>query len=246
MMICVMVSGFVVAEVPGVLPKGELTKLGSDQFEERQKAYVELKKWSVDNLKTSPELLYKVWAKSENPEVKTRCYVLMKEAAIVRQFGKGQGFVGIVMDVANIAGKEGEPGRSAVRIAEVRANTPAEKSGLKVGDVILGIDDCDFHAESLKQALDAAHGGKPKLVPGMNPRLIRNPVVNVMADYVKSMHPGDEVTLHMLRHGKEVEKKLTLMKRPAYANVDAFGRMLQDSRKDEDDFFEGWLEKMGN
>ncbi len=65
MMICVMLSGFVVAEVPGVLPKGELVKLGSDQFEERQKAYAELKKWSAENLKVSPELLYKIWAKSE-------------------------------------------------------------------------------------------------------------------------------------------------------------------------------------
>jgi len=170
-MICVLFTGFVMAE----LPKEGIKKLASEQFEERQKAYSELKKWSVENLKTSPELLHKVWGESEDPEVKTRCYALMKEAAILRQFGKGQGFVGIVMDVAVIAGEKGKPDRSAVRIAEVRPNTPAEKSRLKVGDVILGIDDCDFHAESLKQALDAAHDGKPKVVPkaipGVAPRI---------------------------------------------------------------------------
>jgi len=257
MIICVMLSDFVMAEVPGVLPKGELEKLGSDQFEERQKAYAELKKWSVENLKTSPDLLYKVWAKSENPEVKTRCYVLMKEAAIVRQFGKGQGFVGIVMEAVMIAGKEGAPGRSAVKIAEVRPDTPAEKSGLKVGDVIRGIDDFDFHAECLKQALDAAHDGKPKVIPKAIPRIApgmrnfqfqiqRDPVVDIMGDYIKSKHAGDEVTLHMLRQGKEIEQKLTLMKRPDYANVNAYGRMSRDPRKEGEDFFERWLKKMGN
>ena len=245
MMICVLLTGFVAAE----LPKDVLGKLGSDQFEVRQKAYAELKEWSVGNLKTSPSLLYKVWAKSKDPEVKSRCYVLMKEAAIVRHFGKGQGFVGIVMSAAVIAGKEGEPDRSAVGITEVRVNTPAEKSGLKVGDIILGIDDCDFHAERLKQALDAAHDGKPKVIPRADPRmgnfqLLRDPVVDIMGDYIKSKHPGDEVTLHMFRQGKKIEQKLMLMKRPAYANVDRFGRMLQDPRKEGDDFFEDWLKKM--
>ena len=65
-----------------------LDQLNSDQFDERNKAYVELMKWAQGNLESSPEQLHKIWRESKQPEVRSRCYEMMKSVAIQRRFGK--------------------------------------------------------------------------------------------------------------------------------------------------------------
>ena len=207
------------------LPDGVVEKLSSDKFEERSGAYAQLKKWSKSNLKTSPEQLHKVWAASKDPEVKTRCYALMKDAVIHRKFGRGKGFVGIMMDPVFIGAKP-QQGKASIgiNIVQVLPNTPAKKADLKPGDLILGIDALDFNnLPEVQQKLD---------------------VRTLFQEYVKSKHPDDVITLHLLRGGKKLDKAVTLMKRPASADR-MFGQQPTNKKSESEAFFENWLKQAG-
>ncbi len=67
------------AAEPTKLPDGVLGKLSSDKYDVREKAYGEMYRWAVKNIKEAPETLHGAWRASEDPEAKTRCYTLMKE-----------------------------------------------------------------------------------------------------------------------------------------------------------------------
>lgn len=200
------------------LPDGSIQKLGSDQFEERQAAYAELKKWTKENIRTSPESLREVWSQSSDPEVKTRCYTLMKEALISRQFGRGKGFVGIMMDLAVIGGQAQGKARACISIVQVVPDTPAQKAGLLVGDRICGVDAVDFNKLPVKDQ--------------------RVDIRSIFQTYVKSKHPDDVITLHLERAGKKMDQEVTLMRRPASADL---GHERKEAQKEGKLFFEQWL-----
>jgi len=193
------------------VPKDLLGDLSSDQFDVRDQAYAGLKKWAKKNVKISPELLHASWVESQDPEVKTRCYVLMKDAAIHRNFGRGRGFVGIRMD----------PRAQGIRVLDVVANTPAQKAGLVVGDVILGVDQLDC------TNLPGQHKKRDNLT--------------LFQEYIKSKQPDDVVVLHLLRGGKKIDKEVTLMKRPASVDQGVFGHQVPDEKAEHDAYFEKWL-----
>jgi len=211
MMVFALVLGGGLSSAAVEVPKDLLGNLSSDQFEVRDQAYAGLKKWSKGNVKISPELLHAVWVESTDPEVKTRCYVLMKDAAIHRMFGRGKGFVGIMMD--RLA--------QGIRVRDVVPNTPAQKAGLVVGDVILGVDQLDFiNRPKQKKKRDA---------------------MTLFQEYIKSKHPDDIVVLHLLRLGKKMDKEVTLMKRPASVDQAIFGHQVPDEKAEHDAYFEQWL-----
>jgi hypothetical protein len=193
------------------VPKDLLGNLSSDQFEVRNQAYAGLKKWSKGNVKISPELLHAVWVESMDPEVKTRCYVLMKDAVILRMFGRGKGFVGIMMERL----------QQGVRVSHVVPNTPAQKAGLVVGDVILGVDQLDFTNRPEPQK--------------------KRDALTLFQEYIKSKRSDDVVVLHLLRAGKKIDKKVTLMKRPASVDQRVFGHQVPDEKAEQDAYFEQWL-----
>ena len=210
-------------------PKNLLDQMNSDQFEARNSAYVKLRKWSQENIKTAPEQLYKAWKSSPYPEVRSRCHELMKETVIQRKFGKGRGFVGIRMEEFVVQDKDRKEPRAGVRITLVMPKTPAEKSGLKINDVVLGVDKLDFGKATVQRQ------GALRMEFG---------TVTRFSDYIQSKQPDETITLHILRNGKKMEIKVTLMKRPASADVDAFGRRVFDQRKEKQEFFDLWMKSM--
>lgn len=220
-LVCVLLTGFVSAEMPGDV----LDKLASGQFKERQSAYAQLEKWAEENTKTSPEALHKAWLASEDPEVKSRCYSLMKGVVIKRRFGKGKGFVGVQMEEIELPGKPGAEARAGVQVKMILPKTPAQKYGLAVNDVVVAIDEVDLSNPPKEWRLNSA--------------------VLVFSHYVQSKQAGDTVTLHIVRGGKRIEKKIVLMKRPASADVDPFGRHRPDGNREAERFFKGWLKEMG-
>ena len=221
------------ATEPAKLPDAELAKLSSDKYDVREKAYGEMYRWAVKNIKEAPELLHGAWRASEDPEAKTRCYTLMKEMVQQRKFGRGKGFVGIRMDEFMVPGKQGALGRAGVRVSLVLADTPAAKAGLKVGDVIVGVDEIDF--SKIPQVRDVRLGG----VIGMGSVL-------KFSDYIQAKQPDDVITLHLIRAGKLMDMKITLMKRPPSAD-DPFGRGdgQNDDKIEADRFFKKWLKEKG-
>lgn len=229
----ILVLGFLAMRISAAeLPREELKGLASDQFTERQMAFANLQSWSLKNKEAAPELLHQVWAESQDAEVKSRCYSLMKEALLLRKFGRGRGFVGILMNSIDVKKElKQEAQHMAVQITEVVANTPAEKAQLRPGDMILKVDHLDFGNLSKKQKV-----GLPLMQGGMDVRPL-------FQEYVKSKQPDDVITLHLLREGKKLQVKVTLMKRPASADrVPYFGQELQEADKKRL-FFDKWLEQ---
>ena len=210
-----------------------LGKMNSDKFEVRDQAYKDLKKWAIENIKTSPEQLHKAWKESEQPEVKSRCYELMKGLVIQRRFGKGRGFIGIRMQETIVK----DPGQkellSGVHVTLVMPDTPGERAGLKMNDVIVGVDKLDFGV--------AKHVHRPQAGAGFNLR-IDSGTVNRFGDYIQSKQPDDTVTLRILRGAKKLEVKVKLMKRPESADVGVLGGV--DRHAEKETFFKTWLKSM--
>jgi len=180
------------------LPPAQLEKLSSDDFEERETAYKAIHEWADQNLTAAPELLYKAWRANEDPEVQSRCYHLMKEMLKLREFSKG--FLGIQMSGVMLPNKpEGQAGREAVSVLNILPNTPAQKVGLRGGDIILRVDKLD-----LSSANNGLNGRQFDLVAVAQ-------AVEKFSDYIKSKKPDEKVTLHLLRRDKRLEKEVVLM-----------------------------------
>ena len=140
------------------LPPALVEQLSSDDFEVREKAYAGLHKWSEENIKASPELLYKAWQGNDDPEAQSRCYNLMRIMVTQRKFGKGKGFLGIQMKGVFLPAMPGKPaGLQAVRVENILDDTPAQKVGLRMGDLIVRVDELD-----LQQANPANLGAEVK------------------------------------------------------------------------------------
>ncbi len=212
------------------LPKGLVEKLSADVYREREQAHADLSRWAEKNSGTSPEILLKAWRASGQPEAKGRLFLLMKESVIRRKFGRGKGFVGIAMDGVLLRGEKGGKPQLAVKITMVLADTPASKVGLKVGDVILGVDDLDFRKEAPRPQ-QARH---PRPQQARHARVL---AVRKCIDRIQSKQPGDVVTLHLMRKGKKLDVKITLVKRPDFIGRGRFGGFRERGEREEKERF---------
>lgn len=225
MLICSAVLLVVANASAQIVPKEALEKMASDEFKVREQGYLDLKKWAKNNAKQAPEILHKTWSGEADPEVKTRCFSIMKDAVILRKFGRGPGFVGVRMEQVMLPpAKAGEAATPGVRITMVLPNTPGQKAGLLAGDVVIKVDDVDF-----KKQRNVEFG---------------NAAVDLMVTYIQSKHPGDIITLHLLRAGKKMEVKVKLMLRPDDVDPDPFGRAAESRSLKQERFFSDWLKEM--
>ncbi len=85
-----------------------------------------------------------------------------------------------------------EPAEAGVRIVEVVAKTPADKCGLKVGDIVTAMDDTS----------------------------IRD--LDTMMEYLAKKKPHDKVTINVLRDGESMELTAELARRPNELNRGEF------------------------
>ncbi len=203
------------------LPPAQLEMLSSDDYEERQSAYKVIQKWSKQHLDSSPELLHAVWKTSDDPEAQARCYSLMLEALRLRRLGKGKGFLGIQMSGVMLPAKpKDQDGRQAVSVNMVLPDTPAQKVGLRGGDMILRVDDLD---------LSSADEG---------PRSVMMAVEKFSA-YIKSKQPEQRVFIHFLRGDKVLTKEVVLMRLDPANDLN-----LELTEAEFEAYFDAWLKKM--
>jgi hypothetical protein len=213
----------VLADVEGGDPKEWLQDLESEEFAVRERAGGKLAKWAEESPDEARELFLGHFRSHEDPEVRMRCSELLRNSVLTEYRGHGKGFVGIAMQEIGIEG-----GGFGVQISRVEPDTPAAKSGLRVGDVI--------------EALD----GRSWDVPGADLRFKAE---------VMSRRPGDKVTLRIRRRGEAqpVDVELELAERPP--GLDALWpqfridpeiarRELEERKKREEDaFFQHWLDR---
>lgn len=107
-------------------------------------------------------------------------------AQIVEKGYVSRGWLGIEIQELSpsLAESFGLKEKKGVLIAGVLRNGPADKAGLEPGDIILKLND---------KEVENAHGA-----------------LNAIAQ----THPGDEIKIHSLRNGKELDLKATVAERP--------------------------------
>jgi hypothetical protein len=175
-----------VAMVDGT-PLAELVPLlGHERFRVREQAQKRLIDQLADQLEAIGDLCYEAYSTSPDPEIRMRARAVLLEL-VQRSSGTGKrGFVGIGLLLHAFFDKNGEV-NFAIRVSQVMPDTPAQKAGLRVDDIITGID---------------------------NTALADKDATQRFMDIVGAMPPGREVTLKYRRDGKDLEAKVTLMPRP--------------------------------
>jgi serine protease Do len=93
--------------------------------------------------------------------------------------------IGIQVLTKNIADELGLKGQKGIRITQIFEPSPAQKAGLKVGDILIAIDD---------EAIEASEESDVEILPAM---IRRYPI-------------GEQVLITLLRKGKKIELKAKL------------------------------------
>jgi len=126
----------------------------------------------------------------------------------------------------------GQAGRQAVRVNQVLPNTPAQKVGLRAGDLILRVDELDLSS--------ANHGVEDRqweLIAGIH-------AIEKFSAYIKFKQPDEKVTLHLLRGDKRMEKEVVLMKFDPPKDLDPEKMKTEFDAFLSEAFLKEWLKKM--
>ena len=190
----VVCAGWVSAQEGDTPPAGLMSKLADTDFKTRQASQEALAEWGRNNLDAGISVFYGTYREAEDPEVRARSRVLLRELVIFKQSGEGKGYLGIRMQAEELM-LEGGRVRSVVRVTDVMEGTPAQKAGLRAEDLIVGIDDLEVRREAS---------------------------LETFGEYVQSRKPRTDVTLHVLRNGKPTDVAVNLMRRPADLEDRAF------------------------
>ena len=118
----------------------ELTGLlGHQRFRVREAAEKHLKDMLGSNPGGVADACYQAYQGQADPEIRMRAREVLLDHVVREQGGASRGFVGIGLMLHAFFDKEGKV-QFAVKVSQVVPGTPAEKAGLKVGDLITSVD----------------------------------------------------------------------------------------------------------
>lgn len=231
-------AGSVFATLPATFceelefPAGQVPELSSESYPNRVAAQKAIQAWADGVRGRAATQILREYEAAEDPETRLRLRELLREAVVSefqRREGAG-GYVGIKMLHARVAipGQK-DPG-GGVTVSWIHPGTPAERAGLQVGDVVIGMADIRW----------PANGDAPK---GFSAE-------------VRKRNPGDRVVLEVLRAGELTSVELTLAARPLSLdqyNASGLGRAVEQGasstdleaaeQQAKDDLLERWLEE---
>lgn len=202
-------SIFTVSAVGEELPS--LGGLRSENFTERQQAATSIVEWAnEDNTGERADLLFEKYLSSQEPEEYRRLTKILLEVHLQHKVDSipqnGPGFIGIDMsqqvrlrfqqrfEQAPLPQQFPDPSRG-VHISKVIPNTPAERAGLKAGDIIVAIDGVSIA------------GAEP-------PERLK--------EIVSKKSPGSKILLSVEREEERLEIEVTLMNGKAVPQEPAF------------------------
>lgn len=193
--------------------------LGNEKFRVREHAQALLLDWARNHVDESLDKLYTHSQNANDPEIRARCLVILRQLVMDQYMLEGKGFVGISRDnrIIEIPGKQNPC--HVVAVTGVRAETPADRAGIKINDMIVSLNGVGW------TDADAS---------------------TVFADQIAAMSPGTKVVLAILRDGKMINVEVILTRRPLSAEPWLFG--VQDDpeaadRAAMDSYFRDWLNK---
>lgn len=169
------------------LPKGSLLGLESTEFKDRQAAELKLLNWCRSYPDGAMIGLLKYSKSANDPEVRDRCFNILRELVGEQYAAEGEGFIGIKLqdEIQAIPGDSKE--RSVIRVTYVHLASPGERAGLRSNDVLTGLNGeswYDVKASTLFQA------------------------------EILKLKPGSRVKLNVLRDAKLMDLEVTLARRP--------------------------------
>lgn len=191
------------------LPPAMVESLKSEKFADRETAEADLLAWSRERPAEAMEELYRQSRVAPDPEVRERCFDVLRGLVNDEYLRNGVGYLGVMMnpmvEPVNVAG-ENQP-RFAIRLIHVEAETPAKKAGLVVGDLLLGVNDTAWRQDHTSKSV---------------------------SDVIQSYKAGAEVTIKLFRGGEVIEMPVVLGRRPAAADLLLLGRFgMRMSPEDE-------------
>ena len=195
------------------LPAKALAGLASQQFRDREIAQVELLAWARLTAPAMDELLRQSRL-AVDPEVRERCLSILRILVTDGYLKEGEGYLGIMLkdDVSDIPGEPRT--RGVIRVLMVQPDSPAEHAGIRVNDLIAGVND-----EIWQEFTFRAN--------------------------IRKMKPRTEVDLKILRDGRWVNVKVTLVRRPVYADNSFFPGQTYNleaaERAAKEAYFRHWL-----
>lgn len=204
----------------GVVPEDIVIRLKDQDFQTRVNAEADLLEWAKSDAGQRAIVLLEKIRQARDPELRQRCHNVLRALAMIDYLRDGDGYLGINMNVvrAEIPQDDGGP-REVIAIVQVIRDTPARRAGLRIGDMIIAIDD---HVLNRDEAL---------------------------ADFqtaIRALEPGREIVLHILRGGEMIEVPVVLGRRPPVGERFFFDDMHDLDRRARNQFFREWLEKLDN
>jgi hypothetical protein len=203
------------------IPSHQLNDLGSPEFRVRERAELELLEWGRKNPESAMSELLSQSQLAVDPEVRERCFVVLRSLVTDEYMKDGEGYIGIALamndDIVTVAG-DPKP-RNAVRVMEVRADSPGQRAGIMLNDLIVALDGEIWRGEA-------------EATP-------------VFRECIKKIKPTTVARLTILRDGELIDLKVTLGRRPLMADQMFLNGQNADMEASEraakEAYFQRWL-----
>lgn len=201
------------------LPAGPLAAMESDEFQVREKAQAELLAWSRKQPQAAMDQLFRMSRSAGDPEVRERCLQVLRALVNDEYLKEGEGFIGIRMqdEMTNVPG-DAEP-RIAIRVIQVVGDSAAQKAGLKINDLIVGMDDKVWREGS---------------------------ALRPFSDGIRQLKPGTRVMLRVVREQQLIDVPVVVGRRPLIADNPFLDERQVDveavEKAAKEAFFRRWLD----
>ena len=201
------------------LPAGPYGDLSSEDFQTRETAQGKLLDWARKSKVDTTDGFFRLSRTAPEPEPRERCLAILRELVIDEYLKEGEGYIGIRMQ-PELGQVPGDPKpRALIRVTEVMPDSAAEKAGLRLNDLIAGLNEQVWRDESATLAF---------------------------TDKVRQFKPNTRVALKVLREGALMDVEVVLGRRPLIPDnpfldprqfdLDAIERVARDA------YFRRWLE----
>ena len=202
------------------LPPAAFSNLNSEEFRKRETAQSELLTWARERPEQAMDELFRQSRVADDPEVRERCLAVLRELVSDEYLREGEGYIGIRMqdELANVP-DDPKP-RAVIRVIQVVDDSAAEKAGIRINDLIVGIGDQIWR-----------EGGASLPFTGV----------------IRQLKPNSKITLKILRDGKLMDTEVKLGRRPLMADnlffMDPQTDLDAAERAAKEAYFRRWLEQ---
>jgi membrane-associated protease RseP (regulator of RpoE activity) len=142
----VTVLGLVIAQANAIEPPKEaIAGLESQQFREREMAQAELLEWAREQPGPAMEVMLSQWKAADDPEARERCMNVLRDLVIDEYLKEGEGYIGIGLKDEIVEDPDERGSRAGIRVTQVQPNSPAERAGIRLNDLVVGINGEVWH-----------------------------------------------------------------------------------------------------